>query len=723
MAIITKVFSVANITVQASAETVEKRIRRLPGVQSVSVSRKDMTMSVSYEDTLIDEARIIQEVRRSGYQAYTHEMPRVIVHEARKIPLLTKEIRILLALCPVSLLFCIPGFSPWFAFLPLFAVIFLSREIFPAALKEIRELKPADAAISTAAFLVSFIYTADLALPSENLSGLFAFYASAILAGAVLRRRIVYAEKTQSDDSLKRMRTALPASASVQEGHTETLRDIREIKEDQKVLVRPGETICADGEVERGFALVDESAISGQEKPVEKSEGSFVYAGSVCLNGSLEIRVERVGSATAMMRFADLAEKTGSDTSFQSPFKSFGRYLFVYALVTAVLCAFGWYFLSHSLDKAMMVLISVLACPSLQALSLTSQKSLIAAAREAASEHILFTSVEALELAGRCGSVFLDQDNTVTDQELTITDFLAAPNMSMGRLEYIAYALSSRSGSVFARAVTRYLRSRRISAVDAREFSQLSSRGRDALQSMRRCRTYAPEDALDAGIDLSDWNERIAELQSEGKRILLFAEENRIIGLAAARRAVIEEAPQVLQEMKDRGLDVILFTDGTAAEAEWLCNTLQADNTIHLPSSEEKEKLFAHLSTADNVTSYITSVPPAADCRNIDILTMISAGTKYDEKDAGILLSRPKISDFLKAMDCSASLTDEIQNAQMKVIIYHAAAIIITGFLFPAVLHTAVPAVISAAASTFLLYQVVNGKKKDGSSSVREDKV
>ena len=707
MAITEKTFSVANISIRASADTVEKRMCALPGVRSASVSLKDMTMTVVFDDSLIDEARIIQEVRRCGYHAYTREIPAVSVEETKEIEIVDRNVKLALIMSFVPLVFLIPGFTPWLVLLPAVEVLVLCRDVIKGAVQEISDRRPSDSVMSLAAAVISLAYTCDLCLRAENTAAVFAMSGCVILCGALIRRRLVANEHQRSTSPVSLIRSSLPATASIYEGHKEKQTDISEIREDQILLVRPGETVSADGVVVRGFAVVNESALSGSDRPVEKSEGSRVYAGSVCRSGSLEVRIEQVGSHTAMMRFADLAEKTGTDSSFQSPFRSFGKYLIVYTALTALVCAFGWRFIGRSTDTAMMVLISVLASASLQAFGLSSSVSLIRTARKAAGEHILFRSVQALELVGKAENLFLEQDGTLTESALTVTDFIPAEEMSASRLEYIAYALCSKSEKPFARALTRYLKTRKISHVDAKEFSTLSTRGRSAVQSMRRCAAGTPEEMDEKGIATDAWTEIVNRLRSEGKRVMMIAENDTVIGLAAAKKDLIPGVSDSLKELQEKGCEIFLFTNGSEEEAQKLCEETGIENVLHLPSPEEKAQLFYHSNSPETVNVYIVSGKPDVSTDDIDILTVIGSGTDIDRREAGIQLTRNRLSDFIRAMDLSAALTEQIQKSQMRIILYHAFMILFCGFFFPAVFRAAFPAALCAVCSTAALYFLI----------------
>lgn len=702
MSMIQKTFSVSDISIQVSADTIEKRIRTLGGVGSVSVSIENHTMTVTYDDDLISANRIIQAVREAGYQAYLQE-PSQPQDTPEAAPNAVN--RTFIVQCAAALASLVCSYIPYGAYLScLIALLsfFTARDVCRHVAAEIRSRHiPGETSAVLLAVLSTlcglYLLTAD-----SRRAAMFFTDSCCALAFAVLIRSWMISRRqilARQDTSL---RSGLPKTAAVYEDHREKVASVADLKVDQIIVIRPGEIVPADGRVQKGFAVMDESALTGWDRPVEKNVGSYVYANSRCLKGSVAVRTERVGNTTAMMKLAEMAERTAADSSFRSPFRSFTKNLFLYTLFAALFSGIGWYYLRHDSFFAISTALAVLACSALPALSMTSANAVMNAARSAAAGHILFRSVDALEMTGKIDQLIMRQNNTVTERDLTVTDFIPAQGISEQELEYLVYALESRSDAPFSRAVIRYLKTRRIAGIDAREFSRLSSRGRRAVQSMSRYRSGLLDDVISRGIDTSGWEEEISRLRKEGKRILVYTEEERIIGMVAAVRPILPKTAEALKELQDMGIDICLLSDGSEDEALRLQEELALENVIHDPARYETERLFRRLSEANIISAWLSDHDDCLPSVSADVTAVIGTGADTGPENSGLLLTRNRLGDFVKAVSVSRSLNERIQSAQIMVIAYHALAVSLFGFIlpqfFPQKLPLLIPMLCSAAA-------------------------
>lgn len=706
MSVITRTFSIANISIQASADTVKKKVGSLGGVRMADVDILSNTMCVEFDDDITDEKNIIQAVAACGYQASTRSIP--VIHEEAAAPrqiLFTKNLLISAALSIGLLLLYFVPFGMWLALPAAGFICWHYRQLIIEGIREPLKIKAGSAFIRAAAAVICMLYGLMLAVQNDHEAVLFFFDACAVLIFTAFENRLISLGRTAASSPVRKIRSSLPETASVYQNHHEEVARVEELKEDQILVIRPGDIIPADGTVVRGFAQMDESALTGMDTPIGKSEGSAVYANSVCVKGSVEIRAEKTGSSTAMMRLADLAEKTASDDSFQSPFKVFGRYLLVYILIASLITSAGWLFSGRSLSFAISVMVSVMACASLKTLGLSSENEVMRAAGEAISNHVIYRSVEALELAGKTDYAVIEQNGAVTENEMAVTDFICAEGMSEGRLEYIAYALESKKDRPFARAITRYLRSRRMSAVDKQEFTQLSRLGRNALKSLSSYHAGTYDEIRQQGIATGEWDEKIKALRSEGKRVLIFARNTEIIGVIAAVRPLIPGAAEAVEALQNDGIELWLLSDGTADESRVLQEKLHLEHVVFHPAKDDIERLLASLNEEDSVTAYIGRDLSEVPLDDADIAVAIGTGADPDRAHTDIQLTRNRLSDFRYAVMRSKMLNEKITSRQLTVLIYHAAAVLLFGFLIPALTSVSVPvlACISACAALWFI--------------------
>lgn len=676
----TKTFSVSNIHYAASVDTITKKISHLDGVNRCEVNSSTNTMFVEYDHDFINSKDIILAVKECGYEAWLpnrEELEEQLIKPKKKLPLLLSLIASVIAF-----VFLFVPVNKWMLWIPAIITIGMSFRVLQSTIHDVLARKPKTDCINVIAGCLSFVCAFFVKNPSYFLLATCFILTECIATQySIEKNRMKYAQTLE-----KEIRKKMPKEASVYQNHKEERNALHSLQKDQVLLIRPGETVPADGRVTRGFALLDVSALTGYDSPIEKSEGSYVYANSICLKGSIELKAERVGNGTAMMRFAEIAERTAGDTSFSSPFQKFTKWLLLYILLTAFIALIGWFVVEENWDSALLIFLSVLSCASLPSLSIVTKNRIMKAARSAAEKHILFRTTEALELVGKTDILVMDQDGSLTESDLIVTDFIPVGDMREGKLEYIAYALENRSDVPFAKAITRYLKTKKLSAMDMKEFSQLSSHGKNSIRTMNRYFCGTKEEVLDRGIDLSENLMEINELSYQGKRVLLITEDDKLVGIIAAVRPLIPGAKEAMKFFHHEDMDVHVFADGTQDETRILARRFKVTNMIENPTNDEKDRVLKNLSDSDNIVTYISSKDSSLRLQNADVTVSIGAGAKFEEDHAGIILTRNRLSDFVEAVNISSDVNESIQQSQIFVILYHAIAIITLSFFLPQVL-------------------------------------
>ena len=212
------------------------------------------------------------------------------------------------------------------------------------------------------------------------------------------------------------------------------------------------------------------------------------------------------------------------------------------------------------------------------------------------------------------------------------------------------------------------------------------------------------EEILSRGIDTDDWDPLISRLRQEGKRVLLFTEEDRIIGLIAAIRPMLPGVPEAVRELQNMGIDICLLSDGSADESLLLQKELQLENVIHQPARYEIERLLQNASDANEVSAYLSGTPSHITSLPADVSVIIGSGAETSYENIGLQLTRKGLSDFIKAIRISQALNSRIQYAELAVIIYHAAAVSLFGFILPQFIPYPMPLLIPLACSAAAVF-------------------
>ena len=721
MAAITKTFPVSGIMYESSADTVTKQIQALNGTESCSVSTKTNTMTVTFDPEILKEEEILNAVSSCGYAAYRSEKKEAAAMEEKK-EISRKSLQILCALSALIFLLHIAKIPDIILFVLSLASFAFSVDLYKEILADLKQKQLPPSLLNGTAAVLSVLGSVICLIIQNPDSWCFSLCTAVILSAAAGFRILMEENRTLSEDTLsKNVEKTMPKSASTfTNGRKEEKTDVSSLQESQIIVIRPGDTVPADGKVIRGFARMDINRITGFENPVEKGEGSYVYAGSVCVSGSIEMKAEKIGNGTAMMSFAKLAEKTAGDTSFPSPFQKYGKYLFGYMILAALLVFAGWLVSSRSFSLAYGCMVGVIASASVFSLSLASSNTVMNAARLAAKKHILFCSADALNLVGKSDYVAVEQEGTLSEKDLIVTDFIPLGDISASRLEYMAYALQSRSDRPFAKAITRYLKTRKISGINAQEFSYISARGRTAFNTMSKCTCGSLAELKEKGIEIDEETERRVEyLQNEGKRVLVIAEEGSLAGIIAAVRPAVPESTEALEKIHNAGAEVYCFASGSPEENAMLKNSFAIDHVIENPSEDEKGQILDNLAEdEDTVVTYITAESIGLLKGRADVTAAIVTDPSLRESsEADILLTRNRLKDFCTAMDISSACVDLIGKCQLWVILYHAAAVLLFGFLIPKTAGFTFSIILASAASILCLLVIT---RKSGSFPVIE---
>lgn len=687
----TTVFAVSSLQCGSSKDTIENKVLSLPGVVDAEVSIFSKTMTVTYDDEKIREKDIIKATASCGYDAFVPIEDTEIIgsNEEEKDPPLPK---VCIVLCLLILVMKILHLFSLYALFPAIGVFILSKDLLWKGFKDItKKKKNDDAMISLIA--ASGIVLGFTAIFMER-DGTMFFFASAVS----LTLHTIFTDRISlhKQQLMKQLSSdkKLPQHARLYEDYKEDSVRLDLIKKDSVIVLRPHDVVPADGTVIVGQAMVDESRLSGKAQSVSKHEGSRLYANSIIVDGSLTMCVQETGDTTTMMRIQNIAEKTTEMHQFASPLADFGKYLFFYMITASVLTFGGWFFLKHDILFAAAAALSVMACEAMSAFQLISSSAVIKTVSKAAKEHILFRNINSLSMLTQIDTMLIEQDGFITKCDPVVTDFIPAADVSLGRLEYVAYALLSSSSQPLPRAIMKYLRTQKIKDLNMNDFKRFNMNGRRNITSIGKCVCGTPMDLQEKGIDLKDWDEKIQELHHDGKRVMLFAENGEVLGLAASRKPLLEHAHDAVKVLKEKGIRVTLITNGAQFEGEYLQRIIEPDEILIQPTRTAKEKQLISLRDQNIRTAFISKDTADSVSNMTDLSIAVDCGTDIDRERCGILLTRDDPQDLVKAVQYAEDLSTKIEKQQFTAIVYHIVMMLLAAWAVPMFLKIPMPILI-----------------------------
>lgn len=700
----TTVLAISSLAYRSSKDTIERAVSALDGVIETDVSLFSRTMQVTYDDTKTNIHSIIQAVDSCGYTAFVQsEETEVIDLPAHFIPAKKDIIRTILFF--VILFSALFHFPDWIGLLCATFILILSKETVLRGLSFHHSKRTADDTMSSLTVMLSYL-AGILSILMKEAAAPFLLAAS---GSVILHETLVNHLKAhdRKNAGIIEKKEKLPAYARVYTDHHEDMVHLSSLKENELIVLRPGNVVPADGVVVRGFARIDESRLSGKKAPVEKRENEHLYANSVILEGALTMRIEQTGATTAMMRLRLMAEDTAKSHRFATPLASFGTMLFPYMCLAALITFIGWYFSEGEPMTALAAALSVCAAQCTTAFFLASSEPVIHTAMDSADHHILFKDIRSLSSLSMMDAVIIEESGTVTSHDLMVTDFIPAEDVPSSHLEYIIYALLSKSRQPFSKAVIRYLRTKKVSDMDKSDFIFLNRRGRAMYNSVGRCTYGTPEHLAGDGIGIAAWHETIQQLRKEGKQVILFVEDGRIIGAVAARRQILEGTLRTLKALREKEITTIVIARGEENEAMWLKEQIPVDELLFNPDDTALRTKMNAMKQDGLCIAYISNTHPEHFEDIADICIASDCGTDITRSGCGILLTRDSLEDFYQAIQNSETMGKTIRKGQSAVVIYHVIMVVMMGIAIPALFHFTFPIFLSAAFPICLSYGIL----------------
>ncbi|MFO8035211.1 MAG: copper-translocating P-type ATPase [Anaerolineales bacterium] len=533
------------------------------------------------------------------------------------------------------------------------------------ALPEVRNRRPGMMTLISLAISVAFIYSvlAQVAGLGEGFFWELVTLIDVMLLGHWMEMRSV----RQASGALNELAKLMPDTAEriLPSGETETV-PVSELEVDDRLLVRPGDSIPADGEVVEGTSHLNESMITGESQPVKKEPGGEVIGGTINGDGSLRIRVTAVGEETALagiMRLVEQAQESKSETQILAD-KAAG-WLFYVALGVAVLTVIGWTigvgFDVQVLKRVATVL--VIACP--HALGLAVPLVVAITTAKGAGNGILVRDRLALEAARNIDVVMFDKTGTLTKGEFGVVNVKVAEGRDEDQVLALAAAVEGDSEHLIARAVRQAGEARELSLPDVQGFEAIKGRGvRADVESVI---TYVGGPQLLDMLELSltdEWEAFTANAGEKAQTVIYVIQENEILGALAVADVIREESQTVVDKLHEMGVQVAMLTGDSQEVADAVAKELDIDQVFAEVLPEDKDQKVIQLQEKGLKVAMVgDGVNDAPALTRADIGVAIGGGTDVAIESAGLILVKSNPLDVVKIIRLSrASYKKMIQN-------------------------------------------------------------
>ncbi len=711
------------MTCSSCSSHVEKAVIKLNGIQNVNVNLLLNNMIVEYDDKIINNESIMKAVQDAGYGATlsTDEIKNKNNSIDTKSTIKSMKKRLAVSICFLIPLMYIamhnmleiylgiptPKIVKSFfsntinfgvvQFLLLLPIIYVNRNYYIIGFKKLFKRKPnMDSLIaigSSAAIIYGIIaiYMIIYGLIHNRMDivqkySMDMYFESAgmILTLITLGKYLETKSKGKTSDAITKLINLSPKTAIVVRNNQEIQIKVEEVLKDDIVLVKPGENIPVDGIIIDGESSVDQSSITGESIPVQKSLGDNVISGTINKNGFLKIKATKVGNDTTLSQIIKLVEEASNSKAPISKLADKVSGIFVPIVITiAILATIIWILVGYSFEFALSIGIAVLviSCPC--ALGLATPVAIMVGTGKGAQNGILIKSAESLELLHKVDTIVFDKTGTLTQGKPRVTDIVS--NIEQNSLLKIAGSLEKKSEHPLAQAILETAEENGVNLIETKCFNSVSGRGVtgeiDGTTYYGGNKTFIQEN----NININQFEKKSNNLLNQGKTVLYFADNNSVIGIIALADTVKYTSYKTIQELRKKNIDVVMITGDNSIVAETIGKQLGIENIVSEVLPQEKENEVRKLQEQGKKVAFVgDGINDSPALVRADVGLAISSGTDIAIESADIVLMKNDTLDVVTAIDLSKTVIRNIKINLFWAFFYNSIGIpIAAGLLYP----------------------------------------
>ena len=728
-------FTITGMSCSACSTRVEKAVNKLDGIDKASVNLLTNSMQADYDESVVSQQDIIKAVIDAGYGASPADTgsssssgaPQKSASDLAKEEMKSMKQRLIgsiIFLIPVMYISMYHMFNEWFGlpipnfmhyifhgpqnaitfaftqFLLILPILYLNRKYYINGFRNLFEGAPNMDSLVGLGSMAAALYGVfaifrmswglghgDLALVSQYSMNLYFESAGMIVTLIDIGKYLEARAKGKTSTAIEKLMDLAPKQATVLRNGIETVIPVEELVVGDEIVIRPGESIPADGIISEGSTSVDESAITGESIPVEKQTGDKVTSATINKTGFIHIKAQRVGSDTTISQIIKLVdEASASKAPIAKLADTISGYFVPAVIAIALVTGIVWYFvLGYSAEFAFSTAIAVLviSCPC--ALGLATPVAIMVGTGKGAENGILIKSGEALETAHAIDTVVMDKTGTITEGRPKVTDIISFKG-SDDQLVTIAAALEKGSEHPLAEAINTYAADHSLTGKTASDFKALFGRG---VQAVIDGKTYYAGNIRlmdEVHIDTTSITATLNTLADDGKTPLLFANEKEIIGIIAVADIEKETSAEAIADFAKMGINVVMLTGDNQRTAEAIRQRLHIPQVIAGVLPQDKEKHIAALQAKGHKVAMIgDGINDAPALAKADLGMAIGAGTDVAIESADAVLMRSDLLDAVSAIRLSKAVIKNIKENLFWAFFYNVICIpLAAGLLYPA---------------------------------------
>jgi Cu+-exporting ATPase len=491
------------------------------------------------------------------------------------------------------------------------------------------------------------------------------FDTAAVIIALVLSGRLLeHYSKSRASAAVRKLADLQPTLARRIENGTERVVPVEEIRPGDSLVVRPGEKIPVDSIVIEGSSTVDESMLTGESVPVEKSVADEVIGATVNLSGILKLRAEKVGQDTALSQIVRLVEEAQVGKAPIQRVADRVASFFVPAVISvATASGLFWYFFGHiGLDFSLLAFVSVvvISCPC--ALGIATPAALLVGTSKGAQNGVLIKGGEYLEIAGKVNTVVFDKTGTLTVGRPSVTDIV--PLDSIGQDELLLKAASAEVGSEhpLGQAIVKVAMDRSLNFQKVQHFEAVAGKGVRAIIDQDEILLGNKHFINENGIELAGSEALLTQMEEAGKTIVIMSINRRLVGAMALADTLKISAKPTVDELKDMGIEVIILTGDNPRTAKAISNELGIKTYFAGVLPHEKQGIIEQLQKEGKIVAMVgDGINDAPSLARADLGIAIGSGTDIARESGGIVLIKDDLRNVANAIRLSRKTLSKIR--------------------------------------------------------------
>ncbi|MEH6924496.1 heavy metal translocating P-type ATPase [Bacillus altitudinis] len=701
-------FDIEGMTCAACANRIEKKVNRMEGIDQGSVNFALETLQVTYHPGQISPSDIKEAVKSIGYSLIEpaeehaeegkkdHRQVAIEKQTARFLFSMILSLPLLWAMVShfsfTSFIWLPEAFmNPWVQLALAAPVQFIVGWPFYVGAYKALKNKSANMDVlvalgTSAAFFYSLYESIQSAVQGTHEAGLY-YETSAVLITLIVLGKLMEARaKGRSSEAIQKLMGLQAKEAVIERDGKEMTVPISEVKVNDFVFVKPGEKVPVDGEIIEGTTAIDESMITGESLPVDKTTGDTVIGATINKNGFVKVKATKVGKETALSQIIRVVEQAqGSKAPIQRMADQISGIFVPIVVGLAVLTFLIWFFfvdpgnVTSALETFIAVI--VIACPC--ALGLATPTSIMAGSGRAAESGILFKGGEHLEVTQSLDTVVLDKTGTVTKGEPSLTDVIASANWTEDTLLQLAGSAEQQSEHPLARAITEGMKNRGLQAVEVEAFQADPGHGIEARAAGHELLIGTRKLLKKHHISCEALEAVVTELEEQGKTAMLIAIDREPAGIVAVADTIKSSSSQAVARLKEQGIHVVMMTGDNKRTAEAIASEAGIDHVIAEVLPEEKAAHIAALQKQGKKVAMVgdgINDAPALATANIGMA--VGTGTDVAMEAADITLMTGDLHAIADALEFSRKTMRNIKQNLFWALAYNCIGIPVAAFGF-----------------------------------------